>query len=69
MKAKSLGILVVALLLLTAISVTLVVFIEYAKEKFPEDITVSSEGVTESILPIRDLRLNPSESREYRVNL
>ena len=69
MKAKSLGILVVALLLLMAISVTLVVFIEYAKEKFPEDITVSSEGVTESILPIRDLRLNPSESREYRVNL
>lgn len=69
MKAKSFGILVVAFILLAAISVTLIVFIEHARERFPEDITVHSEGVTESTLPVRDLRLNPSESKEYSVNL
>ena len=69
MKSKTFGIFVTAFVVLMAISITLVVFIEYAKEVFPENITVQSEGVTETILPIRDLRLNPSESKDYSINL
>ena len=69
MKAKTFGIFIVAFILLAAIAVSLYVLIAYAKEVFPENITVHSEGVTESILPVRDLRLNPSESKSYSVNL
>ena len=69
MKNKYANILIVALLLLAIVSVMLVVFLTDAKEKFPEKITVDADGVTESILPVRDLRLNPTESKEYSVNL
>ena len=33
------------------------------------EITVKENGVTESILEVRDLKLNPTESMEYDVNL
>lgn len=69
MKNKSVNMLIVALLLLAALSVTLVVFLADAKENFPKDITVDEDGVSETILQVRDLHLNPTESREYSVNL
>ena len=69
MKNRSINMLIVALLVIGAMAVTLIVFIMDAKESFPEDITVVEDGVTETILPVRDLMLNPTESREYSVNL
>lgn len=69
MKNKSVNILVVSLLLLGLVAVMLTVFLGGAKEKFPESITVSEDGVTESILAVRDLKLNPTESKEYSVSL
>ncbi len=47
----------------------LITFLGKAKEDFPENITVSEDGVTESILAVRDLKLCPTESKEYSVNL
>ena len=69
MKNRSINLLIVSLLLIAAMAVTLIVFLEKAKEDFPKNITVDGDGVTESILPVRDLSLNPTESREYSVNL
>ncbi len=61
--------LIVGIILLSLMAVMLVVFLWDAEEKFPKEITVSADGVTESILPIRDLHLNPTETKEYNVNL
>ena len=69
MKNKSINILIVSLLLLAVMAVVLITFLTKAKEDFPKNITVDSDGVTESILPVRDLMLNPTESKEYSVNL
>ena len=69
MKNRSINMLIVALLLLGAFAVAINVFLGIAKRDFPKYITVSANGVTESILPIRDLQLNPAESKEYTVNL
>ena len=69
MKNRSINLLIVSLLLIAAMAVTLIVFLEKAKEDFPKNITVDGDGVTESILPVRDLSLNPTESKEYSVNL
>ena len=69
MKNKSINILIVSLLLLAVMAVVLITFLTKAKEDFPKNITVDGDGVTESILPVRDLQLNPTESKEYSVNL
>ena len=69
MKAKNIQLLMFSMLLVISMGVALVAFLGMAKERFPENITVSENGVTESTLPIRDLQLNPTESREYSVNL
>lgn len=69
MKNRSLNMLITALCLLGILSVILAVFIQHAHDEFEENITVSAEGVTEKILPVRDLKLNPTESKEYSVNL
>ena len=61
--------LIVALLLLALMAVAIIVFLEKAHDDYPNDITVVEDGVTESILPVRDLMLNPTESKEYSVNL
>ena len=61
--------LIISLLVIGIMATLLIVFLADAKEKFPKEITVEENGVTESILPIRDLMLNPTESREYSVNL
>ena len=69
MKNKNINMLIVGLLLLGLMAVMLIVFLGKAKEDFPKNITVSENGVTESVLAIRDLKLNPTESKEYSVNL
>ena len=69
MKNRSLNILITALCLVGIMAVILAVFIEHVHEEFEEKITVSAEGVTETVLPVRDLKLNPTESKEYSVNL
>ena len=69
MKNRSVNILIVSFILIGLFAVALIVFLEHTKDTFAENITVSSEGVTESLLPVRDLRLHPTESKEYSVNL
>lgn len=69
MKNKSINILIVSFLLTGIMAVMLITFLGKAKEDFPENITVSADGVTESILAVRDLKLSPTESKEYSVNL
>ena len=69
MKSRNANIIIVALLMIAMMAVMLIVLIEKAHEDFPKDITVDSDGETESILPVRDLTLHPTESREYNVNL
>ena len=68
MKNRSVNILIVALLLLAALSVTIIVFLTDAHEEFPESITVSEDGVTEKIGKVRDLKLIPTASKEYSVD-
>ena len=69
MKNRSVNILIASFVLIGIFAVMLIVFIDYAKDNFGNNITVSSEGVTESTLSVRNLRLNPSESKEYSINL
>ena len=69
MKTKSLNILIVAFCLLGIIAIMLIAFLEQAHEDFPNNITVSSEGTTETVLEVRDLQLTPTEKKEYAVNL
>ena len=69
MKSKSLNILLVSLLLLGLMSVMLIVFLIKAHEDFPHNITVSADGKTETVLEVRQLRLSPTEKKEYSVNL
>ena len=69
MKNRSVNILIVSLLLLALLSVMLIVLVEKAHDDFDKGITVSANGVTESLIKVRDLKLNPTESKEYDVNL
>ena len=68
MKNKSLNMLIVALLIIAAMSVMLFVFLDDAHDSFRDDVTVSANGVTEKILNVRDLKLLPTEKNEYSVN-
>ena len=69
MKNRSINMLIVGLLVLGLLATALIAFLIKAKENFPKNIKVRENGVTESILPIRDLKLTPSESKEYSVDL
>lgn len=69
MKNRSINMLIVGFIVLAMMAVGLFVFIEYAHDVFPENITVSAEGKTTTTLPIRDLHLIPAETKEYSVNL
>lgn len=68
MKNRSINIIIVALLLLSVLSVVLIVFLDDAHKKFPESITVSEDGVTEKIGKIRGLKLVPTARKEYSVD-
>ena len=69
MKNKSINMLIVALLMAGVMAVMLFVFIEDAHDKFEENITVDANGVTETLLEVRDLQLIPTQKSEYSVNL
>ena len=69
MKNRSINMLIVGFVLLSLMATALIFFLEDAKQRFPEDIEVKENGVTEGIMEVRDLKLHPSESREYSVNL
>lgn len=69
MKNRSINILIVAFIVIGMMAVALIFFLDKAEEDFSKDITVSEEGVTESILSVKELKLNPTESREYSINL
>ena len=67
-KNRSLNMLIVGMLVLCALSVTLAVFLYEAHEEFDDRIVVNEDGVTESIIPVRDLMLVPTETKEYSVD-
>ena len=69
MKNRSINILITAFVLLGILAFSLAIFIQWAHEVFRDGITVSENGVTESVIKVRDLKLNPTESKEYSVNL
>ena len=69
MKTKSLNMLIVAFVLLGLMAVMIITFIEDTHDNFEKNITVDADGVTEEVLAVRELMLNPTESKEYSVNL
>lgn len=69
MKNKSVNILIFSLLLLGIMAVMLIVFIDKAHDDFKDDIRVNAGGVTEEILTVRELKLNPTEKKEYEIRL
>ena len=69
MKQRGMTILTISLALLGAIGVMLLVFVNQAHEEFKENVQVSENGVTEEVLVIRDLMLNPAEKKQYEVKL
>ena len=69
MKSSYINMLIVSLLLLSVMAGLLIIFLWDAGDKFPDEIVIRENGVTESILPVRDLMLNPTESKEYSVDL
>ena len=69
MKTKSLNILIVALLLLGLMSVTLIIFLNEAHENFPDSVVINADDRSESVYTVQNLRLTPTQAREYEVNL
>lgn len=69
MKKRSSDVLLVALCLLAIVSSLLVMFIGNTHEEFEQNITVNQDGQTDSVVAIRNLTLNPNESKQYSVNL
>lgn len=69
MKNRSINILIASLCLLGIMAVILVVAVEKAHSNFDKNIMVSSNGVTETTLAVRDLKLNPADKKEYSINL
>lgn len=69
MKNRSINMLIVAFCALACMAVALIFFIGYAHERFEDGITVTENGVTESVMEVRDLVLTPTAKKEYHVNL
>ena len=69
MKNKSINMLIISFLVISAFAVMLIIFVGTAKRDFSENIKVRQDGLTEGVIPVRDLRLNPSESKEYSVDM
>ena len=69
MKNKNINMLIISFLVISAFAVMLIIFVGTAKRDFAENIKVSQNGLTEDVFTVRDLRLNPSESKEYSANL
>ena len=69
MKDKSFYILIVAVLLLSIMAMMLIVFLHRADENFEGSIMVNENGITETLIPVRDLTLVPGTTKEYDINL
>ena len=69
MKERSLNILLVGIMLLTLLAIMMVFFLYRADLKFENNITVTENGVTESVMKVKDLTLTPGAQRDYHVNL
>ena len=69
MKNKNINMLIISFLVISAFAVMLIIFVGTAKRDFSENIKVRQDGLTEGVIPVRDLRLNPSESKEYSVDM
>ena len=69
MKQKSITILTVSLIVLGMLGVMLIVYVNQAHEEFKESVQVNESGVTEQVLVVRDLMLNPAEKKQYEVEL
>ena len=69
MKNRSINILIVSLLMLGLMAVMLILLVDKAHDDFDDNITISKNGETEKTLSVSGLKLVPTESREYSVNL
>ena len=69
MKNKNINMLITAMILIIVFSVMLAVFLAMAHDEFDDNITVTVDGVTEKTLKVRDLRLSPTEKKEYVVGV
>ena len=69
MKNRSINMLIVATILFTLLAIMLLFFLMDADRSFEGDITVNEYGVTETVIPIRDLTLTPGVQKDYDVNV
>ena len=69
MKQRGITILTISFILLGMMGVMLLVFVNQAHDEFKEDVQVSENGVTEEVLAVRDLMLNPADKKQYEVKL
>ena len=69
MKNRSYNILIVASILFILLSIMLLLYLDNAHKTFEGDIEVNEFGVTETVIPVRDLTLTPGDTKNYDVNL
>ena len=69
MKDRSFYILLVAILLLSLMALMLWLFLHKADEEFEGSILVKENGITETLIPVRDLTLVPGDKKEYDIKL
>ena len=69
MKNRSFYILITAMVLLCIMATLLIFFIYNADQKFEGSIMVKENGITETLIPVRDLVLSPGVSKDYDVKL
>lgn len=58
-----------AFFVLAMMASMLIVLVMQAHNNFPKDIKVREDGVTEDVFSVRNLRLCPTESKAYDVDL
>lgn len=69
MKNRSVNILLVALCLFSVVSIMLIVFLGKAHDDFKENVRINADGVTEKTLTVKNLKLTPTEKKEYEILL
>ena len=69
MKEKSINMLLVAMIMISLFAVMMIMFLYRADLKFENTVTVRENGVTESVLKVKELTLTPGAVRDYHVNL
>lgn len=69
MKNRSFYILITAMVLLSIMAFILIAYIFRADQKFEGSIMVKENGITETLIPVRDLVLSPGVEKDYDVKL